>query len=579
MEYEVVRRLARGGMGVVDLARRPDGSLVALKRLGLHGTAAEMQLARARFQRELDTLSRIDHDAIVPLLDVVDDAGDVVLVMPYLAGGSLADQVREHGPMPTDGVLAVARRLLPALATAHRAGIVHRDIKPANVLFDDQGRAHLADFGVATSGEVTDGLTRTGVVLGTPGYLSPEQARGEPATPASDIASLGATLHFAATGASPYGGGEAPAVLLRTARAKASIDRSIDPALRRMLRAMLRGRPDRRPSAAALAGGAADTDPIPRMARRKRTGLAVGALVAAVVVAGGVWAATHRDDDPAAAPAVASTTTAATTTTRACIPLRYQPCGGVPAPHTDGLQCIDDHADYDEVRANGCEAAPDDVDGTPLTDRISANLVPALDVDHYPLHVNDAGDLGCNNTLRLTITAPAGTAIRLELRDDGGELVGETTSADGVPGEIAVHDPALLPGRQWGLRGDRVVERQRPERRGLRAHPLGELLTATAGITPPADGGAGRAPPAPRRARGAGPRPGSPRGPGTQTGSPWRRRPRPRWARSRCRARSIAPWRRRRAGPRCCACRAGRRLGSGGARVRCRTRSRGASRR
>ncbi len=105
------------------------------------------------------------------------------------------------------------------------------------------------------------------------------------------------------------------------------------------------------------------------------------------------------------------------------------------------MQCIDDHADYDEVRTNGCEAAPDDVDGTPLTDRITANLVPALDVDRYPLHVNDAGDLGCNNTLRLTITAPAGTAVRLELRDDGGHLVDETTSADGVPGEIAVHDP------------------------------------------------------------------------------------------------------------------------------------------
>ena len=121
--------------------------------------------------------------------------------------------------------------------------------------------------------------------------------------------------------------------------------------------------------------------------------------------------------------------------------MRYQPCGGVPAPNTDGLQCIDDHADYDEVRTNGCEAAPDAVDGTQLRDRIAANLVPATDVDHYPLHVNDSGDLGCNNTLRLTITAPAGTAVRLELRDDGDDLVAETTSADGVPGDIAVHDP------------------------------------------------------------------------------------------------------------------------------------------
>lgn len=439
VDYEVIRRLARGGMGVVDLARRPDGTLVALKRLGLHGTAAEMQLARARFQRELETLRRIEHDAVVPLLDVVDDAGDVVLVMPFLEGGSLAERVGERGPLDASEVRSVANRILPALAIAHRRGVVHRDIKPANVLFDASGRAHLADFGVATSTDATAGLTGTGIVLGTPGYLAPEQARGEPTTAASDIASLGATLHFAATGRSPFAGGETAAVLLRTARSRADIDRSIEPDLRRMLVTMLDGRPERRPTAAALAGGVSDTDPIPRLGRRRRPALIFACIAAAATVAVGGRSLIDEGDDASANGPVAETTTSSTEPP--CQPEKYRPCGGLAAPNTDGRVCVDDHADYDGLTSNGCEAAPDAVDGTELVDRIAANIVPADDTDRYRLRVTDEGDLGCNNTLRLRITAPAGTAVRAELFDEEGRLVAETTSADDVPGEIDVSDP------------------------------------------------------------------------------------------------------------------------------------------
>ena len=420
-------------MGVVDLARNGSGELVALKRLGLYGTPSEMQVARARFERELETLRRVRHDAIVPLLEVLDDDGDLVLVMPYLEGGSLADVVSDRGPLPSTEVEAIAGRLLPALAAAHRQGVVHRDIKPANVLFDADGRAHLADFGVATSIDATDGLTRTGVVLGTPGFLAPEQARGEPATAASDIASLGATLHFAATGRSPYGGGEAPAVLLRTARARGTIDRDLEPRLRRMITAMLDRRPHRRPTAAALAGGVSDTDPIPLLGRRKRTAIVVGcAALALVAVAVGVTRAGEPGDADAAP---------TTEATEPCQPLPYRPCGGTDAPHTDGRGCIDDHADYDGVAGNGCEAAPDAVDGTVLADRIEGNIVPADDTDRYPLVVRDESDIGCNNTLRLQLTAPTSVTLRLQLVDDEGEVLGETTSADGTPGEVAVRDP------------------------------------------------------------------------------------------------------------------------------------------
>lgn len=440
MEYEIVRRLARGGMGVVDLARGDDGRLVALKRLGLHGTAAEMQDARARFERELAVLRSVEHDAIVPLLDVVDDQGDIVLVMPYLAGGNLAELIAAGGPLAEDRVREIAARLLPALAVAHRAGVVHRDIKPANVLFDGDGRAHLADFGVATTRDDTGGLTRTGMVVGTPGFLAPEQARGEPVTPAADIASLGSTLHYAATGKSPYEGGESAAVLLRTARAKPTVERSLGREFRRMLASMLDGRPERRPTAAALAGGAADTDPIPVLARRQRPWLVLGAVLAALLVALGVRTAIDGGDvDDVAVPT--TTTTLEGPTTTACAPLPYRPCGSSNAPNTDGRRCLGDTEDYDEVAANGCEAEPDDVDGSLLADRIEANLVPRNDTDRYPLRVEDEGDLLCNNTLRVRITAPAGAAMRLVLVDDADRVLGEAVSADGVEGEIAVSDP------------------------------------------------------------------------------------------------------------------------------------------
>jgi len=430
VRYEVVRRIARGGMGVVDLARRDDGTLVALKRIALHGSPSDMRQARARFDRELEVLRRLEHEAVVPMLDVVDEAGDLVLVMPHLSGGDLAQRVRDRGPLAPDEVRAIAARLLPALAAAHRLGIVHRDIKPANVLFDEDGRAHLADFGVARTREVTGGLTRPGVVLGTLGYLAPEQVRGDDVGPSSDVAGLGATLHFAATGRSPWGEGDGPDVLVRTAKGQARLDRDLEPSLRRLLAAMLRSNPAARPTAAALAGGVEGTVAIPRLDPRRRTALVVGA---AVVLAVGATAAVALLGDGDGAPEATPTTV--------CEPLPYQPCGRAPAPGTDGRRCIEGRDDYDDDATNGCEATPDRVDGRELVDRIAATIVPADDVDRYLVPVDDDGDLLCDGTLRLVLVAPARTALRLVLRDDADAAVAETTSADGVPGELAVEEP------------------------------------------------------------------------------------------------------------------------------------------
>ena len=440
--YEVEGRLGRGGMGVVDLASAPDGRRVALKRIALHGSTAELAAARARIRREAEVLSQLRHPAVVELLDVLDDGDDVVLVMPWLRGGSLHDRVSASGPLDPAAVALVADELLGGLAAAHRAGVVHRDLKPANVLFDDDGHPVLTDFGVATARGVTEGLTVVGAVLGTPGFLAPEQARGEVAEPAADVFSLGATLLWAATGVGPYGSGTADVLLLRATRGKAErCPKTLPAPLRQRIDAMLDPRPERRPTAAALAGGPDGTRVRPVRARpvRSRKALAAVATVAAAVVAAVAVLALSRAGGPGSA---APPTSAATVpSTAPCASLPYLPCGGVPAPGTDGQACIDARADYDGDAANGCEAVPDALDGATVDEALEANLVPADDVDEFAVEVADHYQLRCDGTLRFTVTAPAGATVRLVVLAEGGDELGEITSADGVAGVLRIREP------------------------------------------------------------------------------------------------------------------------------------------
>ncbi|MEY2590608.1 MAG: eukaryotic-like serine/threonine-protein kinase [Acidimicrobiaceae bacterium] len=433
-------------MGVVDLAVGADGTEVALKRVALHGTAADMDVARQRIRREAEVLARLPHRAIVPLLDVVDEGDDVLLVMPYLAGGNLAERVAARGPLAPDQVLALADHLLGALVAAHRQGVVHRDIKPANVLFDSESRPYLADFGVASSRDVTLGLTAPNLVIGTPGYLAPEQARGESATAASDVFSLGATLFYAATAEPPFGHGEPAVILHRAASGKVEpLPRHLPVELRRRVGALLAVRPDRRPTAAAAGGGAEGTEvqgPSLASRRRRRTLTLAAATSGALAVAALAAAAVYvRRDDRASGAAAAPATTAVPTTL--CETLPYQPCGQPAAPGTDGVACIDGRADYDRVLANGCEAVPDQLDGTQLDGELAANLVPADDVDEYPFVVGDHIQLTCNGTITVTLTAPKGVSMRLEVLRKG-EVLGTAVSADGQPGATRIGDPSCL---------------------------------------------------------------------------------------------------------------------------------------
>ncbi|HET6949080.1 MAG TPA: serine/threonine-protein kinase [Acidimicrobiales bacterium] len=441
MTYDLIARLGRGGMGVVDLARDDDGNKVALKRLTLQGSAADIARSRERLLREAAVLRKLHHPNVVGLLDVIDEGDEIVLVMPYLAGGSLAERVAQHGPAPADEVERQARRLLGALASAHAAGIVHRDIKPANVLFDDRGEPCLADFGVALSHDQTHGLTVAGMVVGTPGFMAPEQARGEAVSPATDVFSLGATLLFAATGDGPYGQGDPGLLMVRAAAGKVEkVPKHLPPSLRKLLRAMLDPRAARRPAAAALAGPPVRSLSLPHPTAGG-WGWAAAGLVAAALAAGAVaWGARDAvEDGTAPADVVEEGTAGPEASGGACVDLPYQPCGQAePAPFTDGTTCIDDHDDYDGNVLNGCEAEPDTEDGRPLVDVIEATIVPFDDVDTYVVAVKDELQTTCDGTIVLTLEAPPGIVLGLEVHDRAGGIVGQATSVNDTPAQVAL---------------------------------------------------------------------------------------------------------------------------------------------
>jgi serine/threonine protein kinase len=204
--YRLVERLGRGGMGQVWAGRDEAlGREVAIKEVVPPPdlSAEDREMLRRRTLREARAAARISSPAAVTVFDVVEEDGRPWIVMERLAARSLADVLGDDGPLPTRRAAEVGLDILDALEAAASVGVLHRDVKPANVMVRSTGRAVLTDFGIATvEGDAT--ATTAGLLLGSPAYMSPERARGERATLASDLWSLGATLYAALQGRSPF---------------------------------------------------------------------------------------------------------------------------------------------------------------------------------------------------------------------------------------------------------------------------------------------------------------------------------------------------------------------------------------
>ncbi|MEU9876921.1 protein kinase domain-containing protein [Streptomyces phaeochromogenes] len=242
--YQLISRLGAGGMGRVYLGRSPGGRLVAVKVV--HSELLRRPEFRSRFRREVEAARSVSGAFTAPVIDADPDAPLPWLVTSYIAGPSLEQAVAEQGPFAPPAVFALAAGLAEALVSIHAVNLIHRDLKPSNVLLAEDG-PRVIDFGIVRSVE-GDSLTGTGLVAGSPGFMSPEQVAGARITPASDVFCLGAVLAFTATGVNPFGSGPTPALLYRVVHGEPDVGSIAEPDLRSLISACLAKDPAARPT-------------------------------------------------------------------------------------------------------------------------------------------------------------------------------------------------------------------------------------------------------------------------------------------------------------------------------------------
>jgi serine/threonine protein kinase len=241
--YRVLGRLGAGGMGQVYLGRSVGGRLVAVKVIRPELT--DEPGFRARFAREVAAARNVSGLFTALVVDADVDGPVPWLATAYVAGPSLAEAVETHGPLPAGSVLTLAAGLAEGLQAIHAARVVHRDLKPSNVLLADDG-PRVIDFGISRAAEASM-LTQSGMVVGSPGFMSPEQANGGAVGLPSDVFSLGAVLTFAATGAGPFGTGSSPALLYRVVHQEPDLTR-LPAQIRPLIERCLAKDPGQRPA-------------------------------------------------------------------------------------------------------------------------------------------------------------------------------------------------------------------------------------------------------------------------------------------------------------------------------------------
>ncbi|MFF5706237.1 serine/threonine-protein kinase [Streptomyces sp. NPDC012794] len=276
--YRLLGRLGAGGMGRVYLGRSAGGRTVAVKIV--HPHFASDREFRARFRREVEAARRVGGEWTAPVLDADPEAAVPWVATGYVAGPSLDRAVAGHGPLPETSVRAVGGGLARALVAVHALGLVHRDVKPSNVMLTLDG-PRLIDFGIARATDGTASLTSTGVSVGSPGYMSPEQILGKGVTGASDVFSLGAVLAFAATGRPPFSGDNSATLLYKVVHEPPELGGIPAGQLRELIGACLAKTASERPAPEALAralGGALGTPgwlPAPLVEEASRAAVAL----------------------------------------------------------------------------------------------------------------------------------------------------------------------------------------------------------------------------------------------------------------------------------------------------------------
>lgn len=254
--YEIRGRIGSGGMGAVYLGATRSGRDLAVKVI--HPERTDEHEFRARFRREVSAATRVRSHGTAAVIDFDVEAPMPWLATEYVTGPTLARVVAEFGPLPEDAVRELVAGVGEALQAVHRHGLVHRDVKPGNIILGPDGPV-LIDLGIVAEAEATS-LTTTGLQPGTPQYMSPEQAKGEPVGPATDVWSLGAVAYLAATGRGPFGTGTLATMTYRIVHDEPAVV-DLPYALRPLIAACLAKDPAARPTPSALVRSAVGPAP------------------------------------------------------------------------------------------------------------------------------------------------------------------------------------------------------------------------------------------------------------------------------------------------------------------------------